>query len=421
MDALFWLLLPVAAISGWIAAFKYFRSIEHNRLPDVYDVSRRRAPNGRSGDRARNSSARNNSASVSSTTAFTARFANSTGDFVDVQPDKAVDIVIDKVEVNADTVEVHLALGNLYRRSGEVTRAIRFHQNLSEKHSLSHSQRESILFELGLDYLSAGLLDRAERIFKDLLTADEFKVQSSKALVEVFQQEKDWDEALEYAEMVEHLSKKSQKTRIAHYYCEKAEKINTDDGCDAAKALLLRALKKDKSCVRANILLGDMSLALTDYNAALKYYMSAVDQDRAFLAVVFDNLIQSYLLVTKADKLVSLMPDSLSSGFADTTDNAAHELPESLADQKINQRKAVRYIEQQLGKTPTLSLLSKYLVLSLDDAELVDRKAISQLKDALFKITKASASYKCVSCGLGVHSLHWQCPSCANWSTIKPL
>jgi len=384
MNLLFWLLLPVAAISGWIAAFRHFKSITNNKIPDVYDVSPRR---------------------------------ETPANFIDTQPDKAVDIVIDKVEVTSDTVEVHLALGNLYRRSGEVNRAIRFHQNLSEKHALTNSQRESILFELGLDYLSAGLFDRAERIFKDLLTADEFKTESSKALVEVYQQEKDWDAALEYAVMYENLSKNSQKTRIAHYYCEKAEKIKDDSEKSRVKELLLLALKKDKSCVRANILLGNISMGASEFEVALKYYMSAVEKDRCFFSIVFDNVIHCMQLVAQNERLTSVLPASFSAESSDSADVSLIENTEIFS----NQKKAIKYIEHQIEKAPTFSLLGKYLLLSLDDPDISDRKTIGKIKDTLFKLSKSNASFKCVSCGLGVHALHWQCPSCSNWSTIKPL
>jgi len=383
MNALFWLLLPVAAISGWMAAFRHFKSLANNNVPDVYAYSPR---------------------------------AKKGGDFIYTEPDKAVDIVIDQVEVTPDTVEVHLALGNLYRRSGEVSRAIRFHQNLSEKHALSNPQRENILFELGRDYLSAGLLDRAERIFKDLLTADEFKVASCKALVEVYQQEKDWDAAIEYAEIYQRLSKKSQKNRIAHYYCEKAEKIKIKGKVDPTQVipLLQFALKKDRSCVRANILLGDMSYSSLEYGKSLEFYMAAVSQDGAFLPVVFDNLICSIQLSPKTEQLVSLLPSAFTGGSSEGMLTGHSEIPS-------NKNKAINYVELQLGKTPSLTLLEKYFCLLSDGSQSVERKAISQIQNALSQINKTNASYKCVSCGLGVHALQWQCPSCSSWSTIKPL
>ena len=383
MSTLLWLLLPVAAISGWLAAAKHFRSIAENNELDDYSPQEHSAVDS----------------------------------LVDTQPDKAVDIVIDKVEVSPETVEVHLALGKLYRRSGEVNRAIRFHQNLIEKHSLSNSQRESILYELGRDYLSAGLLDRAERIFKDLLTTNEFKTASSKALIEVFQQEKDWDEALEYAEMYESLSRRSQKTRIGHYYCEKAEKLNAKSEEQTVKDFLLTALKKDKSCIRANILLGKLFYDATDYESALKYYTAAVEIDRSFASVVFDNLIHCIQVLAQTEGIVPVLPGNLNAN----TPNAADVAVLDKAELFSNQKKAIKFIEQQLEKEPTFSLMGKYLLLSLDDPSLTDRKLLNKVKDALFAVNKKNATYKCVSCGLGVHALHWQCPSCSNWSTIKPL
>ncbi|MDH5256499.1 MAG: hypothetical protein OEX07_00775 [Gammaproteobacteria bacterium] len=391
MNTLFWLLLPVAAISGWIAATRHFRAASDSPL----------------------SSNQNYPFFSGSRPAREVHHS-----FIDTQPDKAVDIVIDKVEVTSDTVEVHLALGKLYRRSGEVNRAIRFHQNLSEKHSLSNAERESILYELGLDYLSAGLLDRAERIFKDLLTSEGFRLDSSKALIEVYQQEKDWDAALEYAEMFETLSKISQKTIIGQFYCEKAEKIRSVGNESDVEALLQLALKKDKSCIRAYISLGELSYGLNDYETALQNYMAAVEIDRIFLSVVLENLIHCCSLIQQNENyMTSILPGSASVDLTASSDASADEKSELFE----NQKRAIKYIEQQLEKSPTLSLLSKYLLLLLDDPDLVDRKALSQIKDSLFKVNNKSASYKCVSCGLGVHALQWQCPSCSSWSTIKPI
>ena len=385
MDALFWLLLPVAAISGWVAATRHFKLLARKTSSSTYSSS--------------------------------IRTENVKG-LIDSQPDKAVDIVINKVEVSPETIEVHLALGKLYRRSGEVNRAIRFHQNLSEKHALSSSQRESILFELGRDYLSAGLLDRAERIFRDLLSADEFKARSAKALIEVYQQENDWEMALEYAEMYEKLSGKSQKVLFGHYLCEKADRCSVDcANLEDKIATFKLALKRDKSCVRAYISLGDISFRALEYEEAVKYYMAAVDQDCAFLSVVFDNLVVSLQLIVKNEQLISVLPGGLSSNME--IDSKVTLLGKNTLSSKC--KGPIKYIEQQVEKSPTISLLAKYLLLSLDDPTLTDRRIMSQVKNALFQINKQNASYKCISCGVGVHALHWQCPSCSSWSTIKPL
>jgi len=381
MSALLWLLLPIAAFSGWVAATRHYKKTEKKQIPEVYK------PPGNP--------------------AVTNRFSHT-------QPDRAVDIVIDKLEVSTETVEVHLALGKLYRKSGEVNRAIRFHQNLTEKHSLPESQRVSILFELGRDYLAAGLLDRAERIFKDLLTTDEFEAVSSKALIEVYQQEKEWDLALEFSELYEKLSGKSQRTRIGHYLCEKAEKL----GDEAEKQLiLLSALKRDKHCVRANILLGELSFGQLKPDEALGYYIAAVNQDSVYLSTVFDHIVHCFQLLSKNEELLTVLPSAIKNHQYISVDTVT---PEENSRQ-ISYKKSLKYAENQLTKEPTMSLLSQYILLYLDDTTITDRKMVNRIKDALSQVIKNNASYKCVACGIGVHALQWQCPSCTNWSTIKPI
>src|SRR5277367_1878657 len=113
------------------------------------------------------------------------------------ETDKAVDIFIKMLEVDSDTVETHLAVGKLFRRRGEVDRAIRIHQNLIARPQLERVYREQSLFELGQDYLSAGMLDRAEKIFLELLNGSSHSAQALRTLIDIYQQEKDWEKAVE--------------------------------------------------------------------------------------------------------------------------------------------------------------------------------------------------------------------------------
>src|SRR6478736_1140125 len=109
------------------------------------------------------------------------------------EPDKAVDVFIKMLEVDSNTVETHLAVGKLFRRRGEVDRAIRIHQNLIARPQLDKVYREQSLFELGQDYFSAGVLDRAERIFLELVEVKSFSAKALRALLDIYQQEKDWN------------------------------------------------------------------------------------------------------------------------------------------------------------------------------------------------------------------------------------
>jgi len=385
MEGLFWLLLPVAAYSGWYAATKCYRQ----KLAEQFNKSHFKA-----------SSAKNYNEGI--------------GNLINDHPDKAVDIVIDKVEVSPDTVEVHLALGNLFRRNGEVSRAIRLHQNLTEKHSLSSQQRESVLYELGQDYLSAGLLDRAERIFKDLVTSSHFEKLSIQALVEVYQQEKDWMSAIAYSRRYEKLTKVSQKHLISQFYCEMAEKKISAGKLKRAVSLLTNALKIDKNCVRANLLIANIAFEDHEYSQALVHYKIILESDSGFLPEIMDNFVAC---LQRHEVNKTAIPILRSINEEKIVNNAV------VASQgrELFNNKAIKFVEQELEKNASVKLLGQYLYLKLDDPGLENRQLLSRIKNSISVINKKAANYRCKQCGLTAHSLHWQCPSCLAWSSIKPL
>lgn len=139
------------------------------------------------------------------------------------ETDKAVDIFIKMLEVDSDTVETHLTVAKLFRRRGEVDRAIRIHQNLIARPQLEREYREQSLYELGQDYLSAGMHDRAERIFLDLVNTKSHSMQALQTLIDIYQQGKDWNNAIQMAAKYESISRQNMQPVIAQYYCELAD------------------------------------------------------------------------------------------------------------------------------------------------------------------------------------------------------
>ena len=176
------------------------------------------------------------------------------------QPDKAIEAFIEVVKVDPETIELHFALGSLFRRRGETERAIRMHQNLLERGDLGEEQRLAALFELGQDYLKAGLLDRAEEVFVKLRDTPH-RGAALKALLDIYQQEKDWEKTIGVAsELAADLGQPWNK-EIANYYCELAAIAITHSRTDEALAHLERALDANRKCARANVLLGDIRAA----------------------------------------------------------------------------------------------------------------------------------------------------------------
>ena len=173
------MLLPVAALSGWILGR---RNSERSRRAGVSELS--------------------------------SSYFRGLNYLLNEQPDKAIEVFLKLAEFNRDTVETHLALGNLFRRRGEVDRAIRVHQHLIARPNLSNEEKTIALLELGEDYMRAGLLDRAETLFTDLVAMDAQVPSALKHLISIYQHEKDWDKAIDHARRIEKISGESQGPEV---------------------------------------------------------------------------------------------------------------------------------------------------------------------------------------------------------------
>jgi lipopolysaccharide biosynthesis regulator YciM len=149
------------------------------------------------------------------------------------QPDKAIDAFIEAVKIDNQTVELHFALGSLFRRRGETDRAIRMHQNLIDREDLSDEQRQHALSELGLDFLKAGLLDRAEAVFVKL-RGTRFNDFALNNLLDIYQQEKDWKKAIEIAEALPHHEGVLWEKEVANFHCELAAAAMANSRFDEA-------------------------------------------------------------------------------------------------------------------------------------------------------------------------------------------
>ena len=217
----FFLLLPIAAVSGWII--------------------------GRRGGE------RHSDTQVSrlSTTYF--RGLNY---LLNEQPDKAIELFLHIAELDKDTFETQVALGHLFRRRGEVDRAIRLHQAQVQRPGLSDQQRVQALLALGEDYMRSGLLDRAETVFSDLVALDMRAPLALRHLIGIYQSERDWDKAIENARRYEEATGEPMGKLIAQFECELADRHRAAGDIDAAREAVKRAYEADTNSVRAGIIEG---------------------------------------------------------------------------------------------------------------------------------------------------------------------
>jgi lipopolysaccharide biosynthesis regulator YciM len=331
------------------------------------------------------------------------------------QPDKAIDAFIEIVKLDPETAEMHFALGNLFRRRGETERAIRVHQNLLSRPDLPIEQQVHAQYELGMDYLKAGLLDRAEETF-NLLVDTQYGVQARRALLEIFQREKEWRRAITAAEGLQESGAGAQHKEIAQFYCELAQDALVHMQPADAMQLLDKALQADRKSVRATMLYGDAQTAQGDIEGALKTWRRVEQQSVPHVALVAARLMDGYRKVGRPQEGVNLLRSYLSEASSidliEVVFKAVIELNGVDAAKQL--------VVEELRRNPTLLGLDKLLEARLMDAPANVWEELSMVKNLVHGYTQKLARYQCSHCGFKARQYYWQCPGCSKWETYPP-
>ena len=332
------------------------------------------------------------------------------------EPDKAVDIFTRLLHVDSETVETHLALGSLFRRRGEIGRAIKIHQNLIARPQLSKEQRITALVALGKDYLQAGLVDRAEKLFLEITGIGDQPVSSLKYLLEIYQQQKNWEAAIKVALQLKSMTRDiiDIDSQIGHYYCEQALQYSAKKELTLAIESLKKALKQDQNSIRANLLWGQLELDAKRYASAIKIYEKILDQDSAFFAETLPNLILAYQSQDKESMLVDFLNQKINQAYS-------VRIILFLTDYKRktdNDEKAIAFLIQQLQLHPSLKGLEYLAAWHLEETQ---QNEWLILKNLIHHLLRSHPNYRCAKCGFKSNALLWLCPSCKSWSQIKPL
>lgn len=382
MSEWFLLLLPVAAVSGWWAA--------------------KRGDGGRG---------------VSGPGSDPA-FFRGLNYLLDEQPDKAIDIFVKLTEVNDETAEIHLALGSLFRRRGEADRAIRIHQNLVSRPNLSKEERGYALFELGQDYMRAGLFDRAERIFRELVEIEPHRKRALEGLRELYQQEKDWAGCLEVAEQLRLLTGESVDAESAQYRCELAEESLKDGNGQQAAAHLSRAQAMDPGCIRATMLQARMVMSRGDSRAAATLYHRIARQGSQLPPELLSELVDTYRRSGSEDELRALehlyrvCPSSVS----------AMTLTDVISERE-GEEAAIAFLVEHITEYADLAGLERLLGLYAPKLarDAPTRAAFDAALAMVGHLRSCRPDHQCEHCGFVARQLYWQCPSCKHWGSIKPI
>jgi lipopolysaccharide biosynthesis regulator YciM len=331
------------------------------------------------------------------------------------QQDKAIEAFIEVVKVDPQTVELHFALGSLFRRRGEVDRALRMHHNLVDRADLDDDKRQQAVFELAQDYLKAGILDRAESLFDELENTPYAK-QSLEFLLELFQKEHDWLKAIAVSQRLAAVSGQPYSKQAAFFYCELAsEEIAADDPV-AAHGHLRQALQDDPNAVRAIMMLGDLLVSEGKFDEAINIWKNIEAQDAQYLPLVAERLLNAYRSLNREADGMILLREYLSKYHSLDLMNVV------FAGVLKNDGPAAAYqlVRDELERNPTLLGLDKLLEARLLEVPVGMRADVELVKNLVHKRTRNLDTYYCSHCGFKARQFYWHCPACLAWGSYSP-
>jgi len=334
------------------------------------------------------------------------------------QQDKAVDLFLDMLKEDTSTVEAHLTLGNLFRSRGEVDRAIRLHQSLMESASLTYDQRLLAVQQLGRDYMAAGMYDRAEDMFSQLVDETDFRVGALQQLLQIYQATSEWQKAIDVAERMVKQGKEKQRGEIAHFYCELALQQMGNDEMEKAISLLKKGAAADRDSARISIMMGRVLIERGEYAKAVESLMRVIDQDKELVSETLDMLQTCYQKLDKLDEWETFLHRCVEQN----TGAVADLLLADVMEQREGRDSAQLYVTRQLQRHPTMRVFHKLMDYHLHEAEEGRAKeSLMALRDMVGEQVRSKPHYRCQKCGFMAHSLYWHCPSCRAWSTVKPI
>lgn len=353
---------------------------------------------------------------LAESTALPAAYFKGLNFLITDQHDKAIEAFTEAVQANTDSLELHFALGSLFRKRGEVDRAIHLHLNLLENKALEPQQRIAVTAELAQDYLKAGLLDRAEELFESL-DDNRYRQAALRALLEIYVREREWERAIKAATELERLSGVPFRVEISHYYCEMAVKSKLANDTHTARFELEQALNANKNCVRANVLLGDLEAEAGAHQVAISTWKRIEFQKPEYLGLIAPKLLNSFRTLNRTSEGLTLLQIYLQTYKLTSLLNVLYEA--TLVEEGAES--AVKLARNELIKKPSLNTLDQLLqarTIVETNNQSNQQQDTQLMQQAVRHAIGNRSAYFCEQCGFKAKHHHWQCPACNAWESL---
>lgn len=334
------------------------------------------------------------------------------------QPDKAVDTLIKMIDLNNDTVETHIAMGNFFRHRGEIDRAIRVHQNLVSRDEIQPVQRENALKELGKDYTQAGFLERAENAYLQLLNSEKHYLNAQESLFKIYQTTKEWNRAIDLAERMVacHGDSDDIHRRLAHFYCEQAQKSLDENEQETAATYLQQAVQSDDKAVRPWLMLGRLAIERNAYQDGFDCLKEVATRDKNWFSEAVPLLEHCAEQSGDWEQFERIIDEYV--GHCATS----YLAKVNLMARRGEIEESADMLYEQLRKKPTMkgfaTLMRLYIESHKQDPS---ASSLALLKGLVEQQISQRPKYRCGNCGFSGQKVYWLCPSCKKWGVVKPI
>lgn len=341
-------------------------------------------------------------------------FYKSLDALVDRNSGRAARELAEVVDGRPQSYDLNLTLGKLYRQRGENDKAINIHRTMLDSPDTVGEKRARVLFELARNYQSAGLVDRAEQIFLGLQDG-EMAHEARQHLLHIYQQDRDWEKAVETARLLSH-DEQTYQFEIAQFYCELAQASLFKSNFDAARFHIGKALEANKKCTRANMILGDLEYRLGNCPAAVDAYAAIEQQNHAYLSMVGEKLYEAYAAQGKPEEGLDRLTGYMQTFPELDLIQVVYEKSLLLKGEKEAAQTAVELVRRR----PDLNGVYRLLGLKLSDLNPAWKADADMMRSVIGRQLQRSVMYRCRNCHFKSQAFFWHCPACNKWQTFTP-
>ncbi len=341
-------------------------------------------------------------------------FYKSLDALVDRNSGKAARELAEVIDQQPQSYDLNLTLGKLYRQRGENDKAIHMHQALLDSPDTVGERRERVLFELGQNYQSAGLVDRAEQIFLGLQNGNMAK-DARQVLLSIYQQDRDWEKAIEMAQLLSH-DEQTYQFEIAQFYCELAQAALFKSDFDTARADVKKALDANAKCTRANMILGDIEQKQGNHQAAIEAYGAIEKQNHAYLSMVGERLYDAYDALGKPQEGLNVLVGYMHTFPQLDLINVVYEKSLLLNGETEAAQTAIELVRQK----PDLQGVYRLLGLQISEMNPTWKADADMMRSVIGRQLQKAVMYRCRNCHFKSQVFFWHCPACNKWETFTP-